>query len=117
MGASLALALRAAGYAGRLVGVSRSEGTRQKALQRGIVDAATTDLAEGVKDADLVVLCTPVRLLVEQVHALGGLCKPGTVITDMGSTKGEVVRAMNQLPEGLFAVGIAPDVRQGDGWD
>jgi len=108
MGASLALALRAAGYTGQLVGVSRSETTRQKALQRGIVDVATTELAEGVKDADLVVLCTPVRLLIEQVRTLGELCKPGAVITDMGSTKGEIVRAMNELPAHLFAVGSHP---------
>ena len=108
MGASLALALREAGYAGKLVGVSRSEATRQKALQRGIVDVATTDLAEGVKDADVVVLCTPVRLLIDQIKQLGALCKPGAVITDMGSTKAEIVRAMDALPETVFAVGSHP---------
>lgn len=108
MGASFALALRAAGYDGRLVGVSRSVATRDKAAQRSIVDFATTDLAAGVRDADVVVLCTPVRLIVEQIAELGVLCKDGAVITDMGSTKGEIIRAMDALPSRLRAVGSHP---------
>jgi prephenate dehydrogenase len=113
MGASLALALKQRALRNgqvlwRIVGVSRSAETQQKALARGIVDEATTELAVGVKDADVVVLCTPVRLLIEQIGQLGGLCKPGTVITDMGSTKTEIVRTMNALPAHLFAVGSHP---------
>ena len=81
MGGSFALALRARGYRGRLTGVARSEATCHKALDRGIVDAAATDLRL-VGDADVVVLCTPVRLLIAQLGHLGGLCKPGAIITD-----------------------------------
>ena len=108
MGASFAMALRAAGDASRLIGISRSEETRTKALARGIVDVATTDLAEGVRAADIVILCTPVRLLIEQIGQLAALCKPGAIITDMGSTKTEIVKAMNLLPEHLFAIGSHP---------
>lgn len=108
MGASFALALKARGYAGRIAGVSRSTFTRDKAMQRGIVDFATTELSDGVRDADIVVLCTPVRLIVEQLAELGLLCKPGAIITDMGSTKGRVIRAMNALPDHLRAVGSHP---------
>lgn len=108
MGASFAMALKARGYDGRITGVSRSEETRNKALARGIVDGATTELAEGVRGADVVILCTPVRLLVAQIGRLGTLCKDGAIITDMGSTKGEVVRAMNALPDRLRAIGSHP---------
>jgi prephenate dehydrogenase len=108
MGASFAMALRGNPVIGKLIGISRSEETKCKALQRGIVDEATTNLAEGVRDADIVVLCTPVRLLIEQIAELGALCKPGCVITDMGSTKTKVVQAMNALPQNLFAVGSHP---------
>jgi prephenate dehydrogenase len=107
MGASFAMALRANGYAGRLIGISRSKETKMKALERGIVDDASTDLS-AVKDADVVVLCTPVRLLIEQIGQLGGICKPGAILTDMGSTKTEIVRAMDALPEHLRAVGSHP---------
>ncbi len=108
MGASFAMALRAAGDTSRLIGISRSEETRRKALERGIVDEATTNLAEGVREADIVILCTPVRLLVEQIGQLGALCKPGAIITDMGSTKTAIIRAMDALPEHLFAIGSHP---------
>ena len=112
MGASFAMALRGnermSASIGKIIGISRSEETKHKALQRGIVDEATTDLAAGVREADIVVLCTPVRLLIEQIAELGALCKPGCVITDMGSTKTKVVQAMNTLPQNLFAVGSHP---------
>ena len=108
MGASFAMALRAAGDTNRLIGISRSEETRRKALARGIVDVATTDLAEGVRDADIVILCTPVRLLIEQIGQLATLCKPGAIITDMGSTKTQIVQAMDALPAHLLAIGSHP---------
>ena len=108
MGASFAMALRAAGDTRHIVGISRSEETRNKALARGIVDVATTDLAEGVRDADIVILCTPVQLLIQQIGQLATLCKPGAMITDMGSTKTEIVKALDALPEHLFAIGSHP---------
>lgn len=108
MGASFAMALKASGYSGHLTGVSRSEDTRRKALERGIVDAATTDLAAGVRDADIVILCTPVRLLIEQIGQLSGLCKDGAIITDMGSTKTAIIGAMDGLPARLRAIGSHP---------
>jgi prephenate dehydrogenase len=107
MGASFALALRASGYAGRLSGISRSEETRRRALERGIVDEAGTDLGMAA-GAEVVVLCTPVRLLIEQIGQLGAICAQGTIITDMGSTKTAIVRAMDALPAGLRAVGSHP---------
>jgi len=108
MGASLALALKARGYTGRITGVSRSEATRDAALARGIVDAATTEFADGVRDAELVVLATPARLLIEQIAACGEHCADGATITDMGSTKSAIVAAMDALPERLTAIGGHP---------
>jgi prephenate dehydrogenase len=108
MGASFAMALRRSGHTGRLTGVSRSKATQRKAIERGVVDTATTDWAEVLPTADIVVLCTPVRQLLAQIAQMGGLCKPGALITDMGSTKGAVISAMNALPESLLAVGSHP---------
>ncbi len=107
MGASLALALREAGFGGAIVGVSRSPATRQKALARGMVDRAEDSL-RALAEADLVVLCTPVRTLIAQVDECGVVCKPGAVITDVGSTKRAVVQAMDALPEHVRAVGSHP---------
>lgn len=107
MGGSLALALRARGYGGAILGVSRSKDTLRQARERGLVDAARQDLRL-CADADVVVLCTPVRTALAQLEQLAELCKDGAVITDMGSTKAAVVRAMDALPARLRAVGSHP---------
>jgi prephenate dehydrogenase len=108
MGASFAMALRAAQHPATLIGVSRSDATRDKALARGIVDEAHTELAPAARNADVIVLCTPVRLLIEQIGELGAICKDGALITDMGSTKTEIIAAMDTLPARLRAVGSHP---------
>lgn len=107
MGASLAMALRGS-VDWRITAVTRREETARVALDRAIVESATTDLAAGVAQADVIVLAAPVRAIIGQLHTLGGMLKPGAVVTDLGSTKTEIVHAMNQLPEGLFAVGSHP---------
>ena len=108
MGASLALALKVRGYTGMITGVARTDATCASALARGAVDAATTDLRTGLAEADLVVLATPARLLIDQIKVCGEICKDGAVITDMGSTKSAIVAAMNGLPARLSAVGGHP---------
>jgi prephenate dehydrogenase len=108
MGASLAMALRKRGYAGRLVAYARKEETRAEALARGIVDAACADPDAAVKDATLVVLCAPIRACVDFAADMAPLLKPGTLVTDVGSTKGWICRQMaGLLPPGTF-VGSHP---------
>jgi len=106
MGASLAMAVRSR-YP-RIVGVARREETAREALARGIVDSATIDFAAGVADADIVVLAAPVRTILRQLRQLPSAARPGAIVTDLGSTKAEIVRAMGELPEGMFAVGSHP---------
>jgi prephenate dehydrogenase len=108
MGASLAMALRKRGYAGRLVAYARKEETRAEALARGIVDAACADPDAAVKDATLVVLCAPIRACVDFAAEMVPLLKPGTLVTDVGSTKGWICRQMaGLLPPHTF-VGSHP---------
>jgi prephenate dehydrogenase len=115
MGASLALGLRArASQPGfplrirRYTGVARREETVRASIERGIVDAATTDFAACVGEADVVVLAAPVRTILSQLRTQAGAFKPGATITDLGSTKAEIVRAMGELPDCLHAVGSHP---------
>ncbi|NCD23278.1 MAG: prephenate dehydrogenase/arogenate dehydrogenase family protein [Spartobacteria bacterium] len=108
MGASLALALRKRGYAGRLVAFARKETTRREALARGIVDEAYADPDAAVKDASLTVLCAPIRACVELAADVAPALRPGTLVTDVGSTKGWICRQMaGVLPSGAF-VGSHP---------
>ena len=108
MGASLALALRKRGYAGRLAAYARKEETRREALARGIVDEACDDPDAAVQAASLVVLCAPIRSCVELAADVAPVLRPGTLVTDVGSTKGWICRQMaGILPPGVF-VGSHP---------
>lgn len=108
MGASLAMALRDHMDAGRISAVTRREETARAAVERRVVAAADTDFAAGVAQADMVVLAAPVRTILVQLRAYRSAFKPGAVITDLGSTKSEIVQAMNELPENVHAVGSHP---------
>ena len=106
MGGSLALALR--GRCRRVVGVARRSETVQKALARQVVDAATCDVAGAVREADGVVLATPVRHIIRSIPQVAAHMRPGSLLMDLGSIKGAVVEAMSALPDGLLAVGGHP---------
>ena len=108
MGASLAMALRKRGYAGRLTAYARKAETRAEAVARGIVDAAFADPDPAVKEATLVVLCAPIRTCAELAADIAPLLRPGALVTDVGSTKGWICRQMaGILPPGVF-VGSHP---------
>lgn len=88
---SLARDVRRLGLAERLVATSRSMDTLDQACALGLVDAATPDAAAAVRDADLVVLGTPVGASGEAAHALAPGLRPDAVVTDVGSTKARVI--------------------------
>jgi prephenate dehydrogenase len=106
MGGSLALALRP--YTPHLTAVDPDPTTRQTALSQGLVDAATDNLAEGIKAADLLILAAPVRAILAQLAELPG-CKPdGCLLLDLGSTKQAICQAMSALPPSFQAIGGHP---------
>jgi prephenate dehydrogenase len=108
IGGSLALAARAAGLLGETVGLGRSEANLATALQRRIVDRTTRDPA-AIGRVDLVVLAVPVRSTASTAAALLPHLAPGTVVTDVGSVKREVVEAMEALlPRDRPFVGAHP---------
>jgi prephenate dehydrogenase len=109
LGGSIALAARQRGVAGRVVGCDPSEETLGRARQRGMLDEATTDPCRAVASASLVVFCTPVDRLAEVVGFCAGSCRPGTLLTDVGSTKTDVVRRLaGRMPPGVNFVGSHP---------
>lgn len=107
IGGSLALALKQAGAVGHVVGIGRGKNNLQTALDLGIVDSITQELSEGVQDADIVFLATPVQafgpLTVEAMPHM----KPGAIITDGGSVKQAVINAVEPTlrPDVYFVPG------------
>ena len=109
MGGSIGMALRRRRLAREVVGVSRRAATAARAVKLGAVDRAVTTLARGVRDADIVVLAAPVDAIVPMGLRAAALMKPGSVLTDVGSTKAAIVRAFERrLPSRVPFVGAHP---------
>jgi cyclohexadieny/prephenate dehydrogenase len=105
IGGSVGLAVRARNLAARVVGVDRDIRTLNRAVELGVLDSFTLDLAEGVKHAELVVVCTPVDRIAEAILAAAPHVRPGTIFTDAGSTKYNVVQGVgHRLPAGVHFV-------------
>ncbi|MEP7288710.1 MAG: prephenate dehydrogenase [Chloroflexota bacterium] len=104
MGSSLALSLR--GKVKALRGVERD--TAHRALAAPYFDEIVADLDHASASADVIILATPIRVIVSLLDRLKTLAKPGTLILDLGSSKTQIVRAMDTLPETLLAIGGHP---------
>lgn len=92
LGASLGLALKARGVTGTIIGVNRSEAGLGAALDRGAIDLGASDLRAVAGESDCVVLCTPVGVMGEVIGAAASALRNDTLVTDVGSTKAQVVR-------------------------
>jgi cyclohexadieny/prephenate dehydrogenase len=105
IGASMALAMRRAKVTTSIVTCDNSAKARKTALDLGIVNDATKDYAKAVKDADLVVIATPVRSYEAIAKAIARHLKPGAIVTDVGSVKKEVIAAVKpHLPKNVHFV-------------
>jgi len=106
MGGSLAGALR--GRCRAVVGVARRAETMETARARGLIDRGTTDLASGVRAADVVVLATPVRVILRLLSEIGPLLPGSCLLMDLGSTKAQIVAEMARLPGHVQPLGGHP---------
>ena len=94
IGGSLGLAAKKRGLAQRVRGAGRAAGKLEQALRMGAIDEYTLDLAAAVRDADLVVFCTPVNRIADQMKEAAPHALPGALFTDAGSTKRDIVQAI-----------------------
>jgi prephenate dehydrogenase len=110
MGGSIGLAARQRGVASRVVGVGRDERNLARARALGAIDDGTTDLPSAVAQADLVVVCTPVDRVAADVLAVAESTPQHCLITDVGSTKVQILQALQaQLqPTGPQFIGSHP---------
>ena len=109
IGGSIARAARAQGLAGEIVTSARSEKTRARVSELGVVDHVVATNAEAVKDADLVILCIPVGACGPVAQEIAPFLKSGAIVSDVGSVKGAVVREMAPyIPQGVHFVPAHP---------
>jgi prephenate dehydrogenase len=97
LGASVGLALRAAGYRGSIVGWNRGAEGAQAALSLGAIDSIAADPLEAARASQVVVLAVPIYATLDFIEKLAGVLGPDHLVTDVGSTKAQITAAAARL--------------------
>jgi len=105
IGSSLGRVIKRDGLANAVVGNARSQATMDTALKLGFVDRVHADPLDAVRDADLVILCSPLGTYAALAERMAPGLKPGAILTDVGSTKSSVFAAIAPyLPAGVHLI-------------
>lgn len=109
IGCSVGLALKRSPDSPRVLGFDIQTDSLRRAARAGAIDRSAGTLAEVCDDSDLIVLAAPVRAILSLLPGIAAHVKAGTLVTDTGSTKAEIVRAGSSvLPPGVGFVGGHP---------
>jgi prephenate dehydrogenase len=105
IGGSLAKVLKTNNLANRIAGAGRSKQSLELALKLGVIDHVEMDVKRAVREADLVVLASPVGVFEMLVKEIGPHMKQGAILTDVGSVKGSLAKIIdNIVPQGVHFV-------------
>src|SRR5207253_11300158 len=91
IGGSIGLALRERRFAQKIIGIGRRQQSLDVARKVGAIDHGVTNLANGVAQAQLIIIATPVDRIAERVIQAAAICPATSLITDAGSTKEAIV--------------------------
>jgi prephenate dehydrogenase len=106
MGASLAMALR--GKCQHIIGIDLDETVCSFALENGMVDFAYSSIDNIISTADIIILATPIRAMLEIISRLPDLHNGNPIVMDLGSTKMDILMAFQSLPERFDVIGGHP---------
>ena len=95
IGGSIGLAALERKITDKVVGIGRNADRLARAQRNGCISEGTTDWQAGIREADLIVVCSPVESIIPWVEQLVPFCQPGTIITDAGSTKQTIVETLH----------------------
>jgi prephenate dehydrogenase len=108
IGGSIAHALKAGDFAGKIIVYDKDEHALEYATEKSIINKTARNLTEGATEADIIILAAPVGAIIESIALLGKAEIGDTLIIDVGSTKAEIVAAANQAGLGRQFVGGHP---------
>ncbi len=117
IGGSFVKAMKEMGAAGRIIGYDTDATVRESVLATGEIDIFASTITSAVATADVIVLATPVRTTLALLADIAPTLKHGAKVLDLGSTKREIVVAMNRLPSYVEAVAGHPMAGKAEsGW-
>ena len=109
LGGSLGLVLKERGLAKSVVGIGRRQANLELAVHLGAIDRFYSEPQEAVRDSDFIVLATPVDTYVSHIQRWGQHVSPGTIVSDVGSVKGQLVFDLEVvLPSTVSFIGAHP---------
>jgi len=94
IGSSMARVIKRDGLANHITVTTRSQKTLDSAIELGLCDTGTLNMAEAVRDADLVMICTPMGAFAAIGAEIAGSLKPGAIISDVGSVKEPIFKTL-----------------------
>jgi prephenate dehydrogenase len=97
LGTSAGLALRASGFPGQIIGWNRSKAGAEQALAMRAVDYLAADPIEAARQADVTLLAVPIYATLDLMEQLAAVLTPSQLLTDVGSTKGQIAAAAARL--------------------
>ena len=97
LGTSVGLALRAAAFHGSIVGWNRSPKGAQAALSMGAIDSIAADPLQAARESQVVLLAVPIYATLDYMEKLSGVLGSEHLVTDVGSTKGQITEAAGRL--------------------
>lgn len=100
IGGSIIKGLKNSNY--RVIGVSRTQSTIDKAIAEGLISPGS------IEEADLIFICTPINKTIDTIKQTAKIAKPGAIITDVASIKGEIMDFVNSSPEPISFIGGHP---------
>jgi prephenate dehydrogenase len=109
IGGSIGLALHTAKAARQITGYDLDKSVVHNARKIGAIDQSCPTLADAVRDAEFVILATPISLIRSFLQDIATVASPGTVVTDVASTKAQIISwAEEYLPPSVLFVGGHP---------
>jgi prephenate dehydrogenase len=108
IGGSFGLALKKKNPKFKITGIDKLE-IIEKAIARGAIDEGTINLENGIKEADIIIIATPVKTIIDLLPRINPFIKKGCIVTDTGSTKGQIVETADKiLSKDVYFVGGHP---------
>ncbi len=109
IGSSIARAAKARNLARGIVAIDRDEAVLERVRALNLADEATADVTQGVRDADLVILCIPLGAYADVARQMAPALAPGAILSDVGSVKGSALAQVQpHVPAGVHFVPAHP---------